>query len=133
MRLRRLLVAAGLAASGVAMHAHHSITAIYDGTRRVTVDGVVREFLFINPHPFLTVEAPSGSEGSRAWRLELDNRVELVEIGVTSDTWKPGDRVVATGSPSRDPQQAGLYVRRLDRPRDGFWYEQVGSTPRIRR
>ena len=70
-------------------------------------------------------------DATEQWQLELDNRRELTDIGFTETTLKPGDRVVVTGSPARrEPQR--MYVRRLDRPADGFGYEQVGSRPRLR-
>jgi hypothetical protein len=49
---------------------------------------------------------------------------------MTAETFKPGERVVATGSRNRTQAQS-LYVRRLDRPADGFRYEQIGSRPRV--
>jgi hypothetical protein len=61
----------------------------------------------------------------------MDNRYELINEGMKADTLKPGDRVVASGSLSRTNPQ-GMYLRRLDRPADGFRYEQVGSSPRVR-
>ena len=61
----------------------------------------------------------------------MDNRWELVEVGMTRETLKRGDRIIVTGSPARE-QAASLYIRKLDRPADGFQYEQVGSSPRIR-
>ena len=62
--------------ASLAADAHHSIAAVYDGTRQQRVEGVVAEFQFVNPHPFVivTVEA-NGAEES--WRLEMDNRFEL--------------------------------------------------------
>ncbi len=36
-----------------------------------------------------------------------------------------------TGSPDRGGAHA-LYVRQLDRPGDGLFYEQVGMSPRLR-
>ena len=60
----------------------------------------------------------------------MDNRFELAGIGMTGDTLKPGDRVVVTGSLGRTEPRT-LYIRRLDRPADGFRYEQVGSRPRV--
>jgi len=38
--------------------------------------------------------------------------------------------VVLNGSIGRN-QPRTLYVWRLDRPADGFWYEQVGMSPKI--
>jgi hypothetical protein len=60
----------------------------------------------------------------------MDNRFELEGVGMTGETLRPGDRVVVSGSLGRtDPRT--LYIRRLDRPADGFRYEQVGSRPRV--
>jgi hypothetical protein len=61
----------------------------------------------------------------------MDNRSELAAVGMKADTLQPGDRVVVAGSLSRT-QPNGLYIRTLSRPADGFQYEQVGGSPRIR-
>jgi hypothetical protein len=114
---------------GVAAHGHHSIAAVYDRTRPVKLDAVIVEFAMVQPHPFLIVEVKDGNNAGR-WRGEMDNRHELVAIGVTADTLKPGDRVILSGNAGRTQPQS-LYVYRLDRPADGFWYEQVGMSPRI--
>jgi hypothetical protein len=124
------LVAAALAAGGV--EAHHSISAVYDGSRQVTLEGVVTSFEFVNPHPFLVIDVGGGGNERESWRLEMDNRFELAEIGVTAETLKAGDAVIVSGSAGRSAPRT-LYIRRLDRPSDGFRYEQVGSRPRINR
>lgn len=117
-------------ASAPPLLAHHSISGIYDSSKRVTVEGAVREFQFINPHPFLIIEVTEGGKTSE-WRLEMDNRYELIDEGMSVDTLKRGDRVVASGSQSRTNAQ-GMYLMRLDRPSDGFRYEQIGASPRVR-
>ena len=124
-------LAGALAITGMRGHAHHSIAAVYDTSRQVTVEGVVTAFRFVNPHPYLTMEVKDAGRGTQQWRLEIDNRSELVAIGVTRETWKSGDWIIVSGSPARHERQS-LYVRRLDRPADGLRYEQVGSSPRIR-
>jgi hypothetical protein len=108
--------------------AHHAISAVY-GTQQQRIEGVVAEFQFVNPHPFVIVDVESGDRLER-WRLEMDNRFELAGIGMTGETLLPGDRVVATGSLGKIEPRT-LYIRRLDRPADGFRYEQVGSRPRV--
>jgi len=113
------------------MHAHHSIAGVYDGSQQVTIDGIVTEFRFVNPHPYLIAEVKQAG-GTEEWKLEMDNRSELVDVGMTEKTLKRGDRIVVTGSPIRPPQTRALYIRKLDRPADGFQYEQVGTSPRIR-
>jgi len=116
---------------GLAARAHHSIAGVYDDSQRQTIEGVVTRVRFVNPHPSVEMAVTNGSGIAQQWRLEMDNRHELVAIGFTVETLKPGDRVVVTGSPARRQAQS-LYIRRLDRPSDGFWYEQIGPTPRIR-
>jgi hypothetical protein len=125
-----LAVAVGIAISVLPTDAHHSISGAYDTRQQVTIEGIVTEFQFIHPHPFVTIDVGQGGDSAQ-WRLEMDNRRELVQIGMTSDTLKQGDRIVVTGNPARAGRQS-LYVRRLDRPADGFRYEQIGSRPRIR-
>jgi hypothetical protein len=62
----------------------------------------------------------------------MDNRFELIGAGMSAESLKPGDRVVVAGSLARERAHS-LYVMRLDRPADGFRYEQVGSSPQVRR
>ena len=129
MNARHGIVGGTVAVAAFAAEAHHSIAAVYDSSRQQRLEAVVAEFQFVNPHPFVIVTvAANGAEES--WRLEMDNRFELQGIGMTGETLQPGDRVVVTGSLGRTEPRT-LYIRRLDRPADGFRYEQVGSRPRI--
>jgi len=126
------MVLLALCAGGViAAHAHHSIAGVYDTSRQVSIDGLVSEFHFVNPHPFVLVNVTDRGTVQQ-WKLEMDNRSELVQVGMTGETLKSGDRVIVSGSPIQPPRTHGLYIRKLDRPADGFQYEQVGSSPRIR-
>ena len=125
-----LSLPAALVLGGVAADAHHSISAAYDSSRRVTIEGIVTRFHLVNPHPFLVVDVQDGGGEVQPWRLEMDNLHELAAIGITASTFRSGDRVVVTGSPARSEPHS-LYTRRLDRPADGFWYEQVGPNPRV--
>ena len=56
-----LAFTAGLVFSGAAVIAHHSIASVYDSAKQATIDGVVVQFHFVNPHPWLTVEVTDGS------------------------------------------------------------------------
>ena len=130
MNVRTAIMATALALLSVSASAHHSIAAVYDSSQPRTLDGVVTRFAFIHPHPFIMLEVRDGKSAPQSWRLEMDNRFELEDIGVTVDTFKAGDRIVVTGSPGRN-RRMNSYIRRLDRPADGFLYEQVGASPRI--
>ena len=108
---------------------HHAISAYYDNSKRATIEGTVAQFQFVSPHPFVMLDV-AGRDGTQQWRLEMDNRSELVAIGVRADTLKAGDRLVVMGSLARD-RSSGLYVLNLKRPSDRFEYEQVGGSPRL--
>jgi hypothetical protein len=124
-----MLVGALVVMGGVTpTYAHHSLSE-YDIAHRVTLNAVVREFRFVNPHPFLLVDARV-DDVAQVWKLELDNRFELLEIGMTSTTFARGDRLVVTGPAGHDRKPI-LYVRELKRTSDGFRYEQPDTTPRI--
>ena len=115
-----------LASSGA--RAHHAIAAIYDSSKQLTLDGIVTEFQFVSPHPIVVIEVENSGR-RETWRLEMDNRGELSAVGMRADTLRKGDRVKVRGGVARDQSRA-LYIRRLERPADGFWYEQVGSSPK---
>ena len=104
---------------------------MYDTRRDVRVEGVVTQFEFVNPHSFITVDAPAASGAPQRWRVELDDRGELSDIGMTAQTLRPGDRVIVLGSPARREANR-LYLDRLDRPADGYSFEQVNGRPRLR-
>jgi hypothetical protein len=95
------------------------------------VEGVVTQFEFINPHAFITFEVRETGRASQQWRVELDDRGELSDIGMTAQTLRPGDQVIVVGSPARREVNR-LYLARLDRPADGYSFEQVRGRPRLR-
>jgi len=133
-RLRRRLsfaLAMVLTATEGSLRAHHSLSSAYDNTRRVTIEAVLREFHFVNPHPYAIVDVMRGGAAT-PFRIEFDNRVELVEIGMAADTFKAGDHLTVVGAPARQAVN-GIYVRELDRASDGLHYEQLNATPRLRR
>jgi uncharacterized protein DUF6152 len=105
---------------------HHSLAGVYDSSREIVMEGVVTEFHFVNPHAFLVIDVQR-----QPWKLEMDNLSELVDVGMTKETFRTGDRVIVRGNRAREKSQQALYIRRLDRPADGFQYEQAGTSPRI--
>ena len=127
--VRQLIAVAALFALAVTADAHHSIAGMYDQSRRVTLDGVIAQYQFVNPHPFVVVDVTTNGT-TQSWKAELDNRWELQNVGMTATTFNAGDRVVVSGSPGRDRTPL-LYVWRLERAADGFLYEQIGTSPRV--
>ena len=124
MKMQHLMainVFVGYGAFSASAVAHHAIASDYNPNEYITIEAVVREFRFINPHAYVTADVTTADGKTAEWRLLLDDRWELVEDGFTRSTLRPGDELVVTGMPSRR-QSENLYVRSIERPADGFLY-----------
>jgi hypothetical protein len=124
--LALLAVAVLLPAAGRLL-AHHSFTAAYDSTKRVEVKGVVKEFLWRNPHSFVRIEVTAKDGTTETWNLEWGSTSQLqsAKYPVTRTTLKAGDRVIANGEPGRDPTVRRIRVFSIRRPIDGWQWEGV--------
>jgi len=118
--------AALLAGANLAF-AHHSFTAAYDNTKRVEVEGVVKEFVWRNPHSFVRIDVTTKEGTTETWNLEWGSSSQLsaAKYPVTRTTIKAGDRIVAGGEPRRDPAVKGLRVFSIKRPVDGWMWEGI--------
>lgn len=99
--------------------AHHFVTDVYDPNTVLTYEVQVKEFQFINPHPFIKVNQVGSDE---LWILEMDNKWELAELGFDKNTLKSEDtiKVFVNASPFNSK---AFYVRAMEHPRLGFRYE----------
>ena len=120
-----LCAAVVLLAEAGSVSAHHSFTAAYDNTRRVEVEGVVKEFVWRNPHSFLRIDVTNKDGVVETWNLEWGSSSQLsaAKYPVTRTTIKFGDKIVAAGEPRRDPAVKGLRVYSIKRPVDGWLWE----------
>ncbi|MGA3295564.1 MAG: DUF6152 family protein [Candidatus Acidiferrales bacterium] len=123
-RLLALFVAATLVWAGAAS-AHHSFAATYFVDREITVEGTLTQFLFRNPHSFVKIQAPDDKGVMQTWSIEWGGGAQLDREHVTRDTLKPGDHVIATGNPGRDPSEHRIRLHKLVRPSDGWKWEGV--------
>jgi len=69
----------GAVLCATAAAAHHSIGNVYDDTQRVTIEGVITRFQFVNPHPLVVVEVSSPNDKAGQWMLEMDNRIGSIK------------------------------------------------------
>src|SRR5262245_64293515 len=65
-----VLFIVGICIARAEANAHHSIAGVYDGGKKVTIEGVVTEFRFVNPHPFVMVEVKQEGRTDE-WKLEM--------------------------------------------------------------
>ena len=107
-----LVVSVALLGALVALpaHAHHEVAA-YDTAHPVVIDGVVREFVWANPHVVLYVEVLKGGAGRDMWALEGGSVQALERTGWTRKSLQRGERVEVLLAPKRNVQRAGRILR----------------------
>ncbi|MBI3047785.1 MAG: hypothetical protein HYY76_05695 [Acidobacteria bacterium] len=128
MRRVLLFVSAAMLVAGPAADAHHSYSATYDTGRQITLEGKLVQFVFKNPHSFITVQAPDEHGVLQRWSVEWNGSGQLTNHGVTRETLKPGDEVVLMGNPSRVRGEYKVRMVSLRRPLDGFtWGDRAGQ------
>jgi hypothetical protein len=91
--------------------AHHSFSAVYDGTKQTTVTGVVSQFRFVNPHAMMYLDAPDASGKAAKWVVEFDGRLNLSNFGWTENSIKSGERVMVTGNPSHTESHRLFFIK----------------------
>src|SRR5438105_4106515 len=91
----------------VPLLAHHSVRAVFDMERTVTLRGVVTNTEWLNPHAFLYVEAAGQDGRPTQWRLEAASPNVLRRRGWNRDSLKAGDRITVVAYPAKDGSKRG--------------------------
>jgi len=103
----------GMFASGVAL-AHHSFPATYVMDDTETIEGVMVQFLFRNPHSFVHVMVTDEETGeNNRYAVEWGGASALAG-SVDRSSLKPGDRVRISGQPGRNPEDHRLRMVSLE-------------------
>jgi hypothetical protein len=120
MRRTLLLVLAVAIVAGATASAHHSYSATYDTGKQITLKGKLVQFVFKNPHSFVTIQAPDDKGTMQRWSLEWSGTGALQGSGVTRESLKPNDELVVIANPSRVSGELKALMVSLKRPLDGF-------------
>ena len=97
-----------LLTAGAAL-AHHS-PIVFDRTRQVTLDGVVTEFRWGNPHSWIHVDIADADGKLANWSIEMDPASHLARQGWRSTTLKVGDKISVVVYPLRNDEKGGQYI-----------------------
>lgn len=95
--------------------AHHS-NANYDQTKTVTLKGTVVSWDWGNPHVAVTFDVKDDSGHVVRWTTELASVESEMSDGLTKNTFKPGDSIIATAHAAKDgaPHSVAVEVQRGD-------------------
>ena len=106
--LTRILVTASILTQALPAAAHHAVTPFYDLTKTVEFDGVVKRWIFKNPHSFIYLEVTDEKGQKTEWEIEMGAPIIMQKAGWTPETVKVGEVIHAKGSPSRAAGTHGL-------------------------
>ena len=104
-----LIVAATLTLSCSVAGAHHSF-AMFDLAKDVTVEGVIKEVQFTNPHVWLQVLVKDEKGMETEWSIESGAPGMMTRQGWKSSTLKPGDKVTLVMHPLKNGKPSGSLV-----------------------
>ena len=128
MRKIFLFASVAILLTGAAAYAHHSYAATYDVGKEVKLEGRLIQFVFRNPHSYVTIQAPDTKGVAQRWSVEWAGTSQLSNRGITQETLKVNDAIVIVGRPSRVPGELRLLMVNLTRPADGFsWGTRSGE------
>ena len=88
--------------------AHHS-PVMFDRSKKQTITGTVKEFVWTNPHASIQVEV-QGATGPEIWGVEMNSPNNLVKQGWKSTVVKGGDKVSVVGNPLREGEHGLLFL-----------------------
>ena len=111
---RTLLLGLVMLISAEGVYAHHARSPVYNASRSVTVEGLVTEFNFFNPHAEISLDVTDDAGKLVEWSIELAGKLNLTVGGWTDDSVMVGERVVITGNPTYTGSP-GLWLVRLIR------------------
>jgi hypothetical protein len=84
------------------LSAHHTISAVYDTTRRSTLHGVVDSVEWKNPHSYIELGVVGANGGVAPWLIETQALYVLRQRHVDLDAFKPGEMVTVSVCIAKD-------------------------------
>jgi hypothetical protein len=101
----RVLVVIALTAAAPAF-AHHSF-AMFDRDKAASVNGVVKEYEWTNPHVWVHVMVPDAGGKPVEWSFEMQSIAQDTRAGWRRDSVKPGDKISVEFHPLKDGTRGG--------------------------
>jgi len=110
IRLVTVFGAAILVLPPLLVEAHHS-GVMFEDQKEVTLEGVVKEFQFTNPHSWLLVDVTNKDGSVTTWGFEAEGPTTLIRNKVRPADFRFGTRLTITGRPMKDGRHAALWIK----------------------
>ena len=93
-----------------ALQAHHA-SVMFEEEQEITLQGVVREFQYTNPHSWLLVDVTDEHGNVTTWGFEAEGPSTLMRRGIRVGDLPQGTRLTITGRPMKDGRPAAAWTR----------------------
>jgi hypothetical protein len=100
-RVGILTVLLGFMSMTAPLWAHHS-RAMFDVNELISVEGVVTEVQWRNPHMWVMLDVPGPNGKTESWGFEGSGAASMVAAGISPTILKVGNRVKIIAHPPRD-------------------------------
>jgi hypothetical protein len=126
-----LAMAVGLLVLSGPVSAHHGTSASYDLDKPVELTGVVKEFVWANPHARMFINVTDKDGKVTEWGIEMRPAPNgLSRIGWTRHTFAAGDKITITVFPSRFGTPTGVGEPNFPILKNGEKLPGTGTTNR---
>lgn len=95
--------------AGAPLSAHHSGSTLFTEQTSV-LKGVVKDWLWANPHCLLTIEVTGADGQATQWVLEMQSTNSIYPGGYRRTTFKAGDTVSITAYTAKNGRPFGRLV-----------------------
>ena len=107
----RVAIAMGLLPLAASLMAHHGTSNYQTTAKTITVDAVVTEFVWSNPHVYVLFDVKDEQGKIVHWAGEMNSPSVLRNAGWTKKTLKAGDAITVTLRPNKAGTPVGLLSR----------------------
>ncbi|MGE4657509.1 MAG: DUF6152 family protein, partial [Gammaproteobacteria bacterium] len=91
------------------VYGHHSMTWHFDRDKEITIEAVITEFKFVNPHGRILLDVTDESGRAQIWDCELNGAASAARNGWTEDLFQPGQHITVTGFAARRNERECYY------------------------
>jgi len=93
--------ALNVVAASKALSIHHAFSPYFEIRTTLTLRAKVTKFDWMNPHPYLYVDAKNSSGEIQQWSIEFSDINRLQRVGLYKDSIKPGDEIIVVCLPAK--------------------------------
>ena len=81
--------------------AHHSVPVNFDQSREITIEGVLTDIKWVNPHAHFRLNVTETGGAVVEWLVEMGAANTMKRAGFPMERFVLGDRVTIIGNPGR--------------------------------